>query len=137
MQPRSGEHIMEARAPIRRFTQPRWVSINVGKAAEAAGSAAGTILGPRRVGIVIVDQDPLCSAPDVLILARPQRPDEGADGDQAENDRKRGEQEDDVHRRLLTRSALSVTTSDEPDIASAATKGFTRPIIAAGAATRL
>src|SRR5690606_1878327 len=66
-----------------------------------------------------------------------QAPDEGGHGAQAQDDRGRGEKQQDGHRRRLTRKALRVTTSDEPDIARAATNGLTKPSMAAGAATRL
>jgi len=63
---------------------------------------------------------------------------EAGQADQGQQNRERGKQEEDVHRPArFMRRALRVTAREEPDIARAATKGLTRPSIAAGAAIRL
>ena len=74
----------------------------------------------------------------IVVLTVPDGPPEGGQAGQGEQERERREQQDDGHRRppvRFIRNALRVTTSDEPDMATAATSGLTRPKIAAGAAT--
>lgn len=91
----------------------------------------------RHDRIRLVDKDPLGGTLHVVVLAGAERPDERDHRDKTEHDRERREEEKDVHRAARSLSAFRVTTRDDPDIARAATKGFTRPIMAAGAATRL
>src|SRR5690606_2527435 len=101
------------------------------------GGSARPRAAPSVRTVFVLDQDTFGGPADILILAAPERPDEGAQGEGAEGQGDRGEDEDDVHRPLPTRRALRLTASDEPDMARAATNGLTRPAMAAGAAMRL
>src|SRR5579871_3779437 len=89
--------------------------------------------------VVVVEQDAGGVARRVVVLAAPHRPPKGAEADQCDQQRQRGEDEDDGHLRpaQVMRSAFSITASDEADMAMAATNGLTSPRIATGAATKL
>lgn len=104
------------------------------------GRDAGVRIAPSRQGLVAVLQNAMGRADRVVVLMVPDRPDAGEQGDEAQGDRSRTEKEKDVHGASLTpfiRRAFSVTTSEEADMAIAATSGLTSPRIATGAATRL
>src|SRR5260221_11372761 len=87
----------------------------------------------RRQRPVVVVEDALGGAIEVVELARAQRPEEGQQADQAEAERQRDEKEKDAHRRdPPKRSALPITSSEEPDMAMAAISGLTGPALASG-----
>lgn len=100
---------------------------------------------------IVVQQDAQRGAIHVVILFRPQRPEEAGQTSQTQGERQRNEVDEDVHDRFPTerrgagasecrdraRSALSVTSNDEPDIAAAAINGVTKPAIAIGTANVL
>ena len=95
---------------------------------------------PGRVvrGIVVVEQDPVRRAVQILELPALERPQESAQPDEPEQQGGRNQNEDDVHfLALASRKALPVTASEEPDIASAAINGVINPIIANGTVTAL
>lgn len=85
--------------------------------------------------IVIVVQDALGRAVEILELSRAQGPEEGRETDEAQQQRRRDEQQQAAHEALRSsarRSALQTTTSDELDMATAAISGVTRPATASG-----
>ena len=85
----------------------------------------------------VIDQDARAVAGRVVVLAVAQGPPESGHGHQAERQGERRQEHQDVHRRAPVLSAFTVTTREEPDMAIAATNGFTKPSMAAGPATRL
>lgn len=88
--------------------------------------------------IVVVEQDAVRGAVEILELAAFERPQESAQADKPEEKGDRDQNDDDVHARILeSRKALPVTRSDELDIATAAISGVTSPIIASGTVTAL
>jgi hypothetical protein len=99
------------------------------------------------VGRVIVEQDLEPGPLEIVELARSQREPEYRADQEDEDDRERDEEVEDFHRvyparrldapRLLSRSALSTTASELPDIPIPAIQGVTRPAAAAGTAARL
>src|SRR3972149_3263979 len=112
----------------------------------------------RSAGDIVVVQHAQRGAIEVLVLTGPQRPQEREQADEAKTERHGDEKDEGVHeaarvagaepgpcgassarrRRLRRRrSALAVTSRDEPDIASAAIRGVTRPATAMGMAMRL
>src|SRR5512140_3590542 len=87
---------------------------------------------------VIIRQHTQGSAVDIIVLAALERPQEGKEAGEAQPQRHRHQIDQDVHDRLpRARSAFSVTSSDDPDIANAAIKGVTAPEIAIGTAIAL
>jgi len=111
----------------------------------------------RPVDIVVVENTDRGSL-HVVILAASQRPEEGCEPGEAEQQRHghevdqhgHGDRAPDTHvcgeavdpgarfsPRRRTRNALSVTRIDEPDIATAAINGVTKPAIAIGTAIAL
>ena len=88
---------------------------------------------------------PARSAVGIVVLAVAQCPQEGREGEQAQKKRDRYENQQAVHQRALckrgvpalSRSALPITSSEDDDIATAATSGVTSPEMASGTATRL
>ena len=99
------------------------------------------------VGRVVVEQDLEPGPFEVVELARSQREPEHDPDQKHEDDRERDEEIEDIHRvypsrrpdapRLLSRSALSTTASELPDIPIPAIQGVTNPAAAAGTAARL
>src|SRR4051812_2688944 len=79
--------------------------------------------GPSRRPVVVIEQDPLGGAGKVLILVAAQRPEEGAEAGNAEQQGDRDEEPDRVHRPAFSRSALPTTRIEEADMASAAMSG--------------
>jgi hypothetical protein len=65
-------------------------------------------------------------------LAVAQRPEESRKPGQPEGKRDRYEIDQHIHDARLARSALRVTSTDEPNIAAAAISGVTKPAIATG-----
>lgn len=106
------------------------------------------MLGARRVRrgggclrrIIIGDRPP-GGAIEIVILAIPERPQKGRKAEPAKRDRKRHQIEQDFHQAgslcRRARKALSITSSDDPDIAAAAISGVTRPAMASGTASAL
>ena len=109
---------------------------------------------------VVVAKDAQRRTVEVVVLAAAERPQEGCEAQQAEPKRCRHQIDEDAHgvlhrawmnlgvaedisasaltcRRSRPRIAFAVTISDEPDIASAAISGVTRPSTAIGTATAL
>lgn len=90
---------------------------------------------------LIVGDRPPGGAIEIVILAAPERPQKGGKAERAKPDRKRHQIEQDFHQAgslcRRARKALSITRSDEPDIAAAAISGVTRPAIASGTASAL
>jgi hypothetical protein len=100
--------------------------------------AAALIEAGRR--LVVFEQDAMGDAVEIVELSRSQGPEEGGEAEQAEKQRRRDQVQDDVHdytRDRLRRSAFKVTTSDDDDMAMAATSGVTRPSTASGTVTAL
>lgn len=95
-----------------------------------------------RLVVVIVEQDALCRALEIVILPAPQRPEKTGEPEKAEDKGGGHEENEDIH--LLpfalprfSRSEFSVTVIEELDIATAATSGVTKPATASGTATAL
>lgn len=106
------------------------------------------MLGARRVrqgggylGRFVVGDRPPGGAIEIVILAVLERPEKGRKAEPAKRDRKRHQIEQDFHQAgslcRRARKALSITSSDEPDIATAAISGVTRPAMASGTASAL
>lgn len=99
------------------------------------------------VGRVVVEQDLEPGPLEIVELARSQREPEHRADQEDQDDRERNEEIEDIHcaypaRRLvalrrLSRSALSTTASELPDMPTPAIQGVTRPAAAAGTAARL
>lgn len=94
--------------------------------------------GKRRVRVrrrLVVEQDAVSGAVEILELARPQRPQEGAEPYRSEQERGWNKEQKTVHDMVLARprrKALPITTMDELDMAMAATSGVTSPAAASG-----
>lgn len=98
------------------------------------------IAGPARLRrSLIIEQDSVRSAIEIVVLAARDRPEESgkpASAEQESNRNKNGKSRD--HGACaFSLSAFSVTTSDDEAIATAATSGVTRPSAARGTATTL
>lgn len=98
-------------------------------------------------GRVIVEQDLEPGPFEVVELTRPEREPEHRTDQEDQDDRERDQQIEDVHcaysarslgaPRRLSRSALSTTASELPDIPRPAIQGVMQPAAAAGTAARL
>ena len=119
----------------------------------ARASDRASLPGPDIVIVENADRGSL----HVVILAAPQRPEKGCEPGEAEQQRHRHQVDQHGHGRVpgadscgqstgagarssprrRTRNALSVTRIDEPDIATAAINGVTKPAIAIGTAIAL
>ena len=90
---------------------------------------------------LIIDQDAISSAFRIIELAAPDRPDEGRQSDKAKPDGNRNKIDEAGHQHppfwRAGRMALSVTISDEADMAIAATSGVANPATATGTAIML
>lgn len=105
------------------------------------------MLGARRLrqggclSWLIVGDRPPGGASEIVILTVLEGPEKGDKPKGAEHDRKRNQIDQDFHQIVSlcrrARKALSITSSDEPDIAAAAISGVTRPAIASGTASAL
>lgn len=73
----------------------------------------------------------------VFVLARPDRPQERDQPEQAERDGRRDEVHEHVHDALLRVRAFKVTRIDDDDMATAAMSGVTKPAIAKGTKSAL
>lgn len=99
-----------------------------------------SIRAGRRLIIKVIIENPFRIALRVVVLSRAHRPKERQETQRAQTNRRRGQEKHDVHRRnlpTLGRAAFNKTTIEDPDIARAATKGLTKPNMAAGVATTL
>jgi len=112
---------------------------------------------PRLVVVrrLLVEQDALSGAVQVVVLAALQRPEEGGKADGAKQQRDRDEIDEDIHAVALlssvpgngkarrgrsataSRNELAVTRMEDDDIATAAISGVTIPAMASGTATQL
>lgn len=95
-----------------------------------------------RLVVVIVEQDALGRAFEVVILAAAQRPEKSGEPEKPEDKGGGHEEDEDIHRLpfalpRFSRSEFSVTVIEELDIATAATSGVTKPATASGTATAL
>jgi hypothetical protein len=125
----------------------------------------GPVVSPRPPGLrpwlivvrrLLVEQDALGSAVQVVVLAALQRPEEGGKADGAEQQRDRDEIDENIHAGALlsgpvrgngkarpgrtataSRNELAVTRMEDDDIATAAMSGVTIPAMASGTATQL
>lgn len=106
------------------------------------------MVGARRVrrgggcpSRLIVGDRPPGGAIQIVILTVLEGPEKGGKPKGAEHDRKRNQIDQDFHQIVSlcrrARKALSITSSDEVDIAAAAISGVTRPAIASGTASAL
>lgn len=95
---------------------------------------------------VVVLQHPPARSFKIVVLSRSHAPEEAAEPAQAERQGEWKQDHDDVQDGVPSadapvvwpvRNALSVTTSEEPDMAAAATSGVAKPAIATGTATML
>ncbi len=96
-------------------------------------------LDRRLVGLVIGEGAP-GRAIEIVILTTVQRPQKAEQANEAQCKSEWNQIEQDLHQiasLLRARSALSMTSTDEPDIAAAAISGVTRPAIATGTARTL
>src|SRR5437868_6827601 len=92
-------------------------------------------------GLVVRDRPPPCSL-EIIVLAVPERPKKSCKANEPEQQRQRNEKYQNFHQPSscvprCARSAFSITSRDEPDIAAAATSGVASPAIAKGTASRL
>ena len=95
-------------------------------------------VGWRR--IVVVEQDAVAGAVEIVELAGLQRPQEGGQAEQAQHQGQRDQPDagrPSARAARFRRSALTMTRSDEVDMAIAATSGVTRPATASGTVSRL
>ena len=79
---------------------------------------------------------------EIVILPAFQGPEEPKQTDQPKPQRQRHENDEHLHHDLpcatrRARSAFSITSREEPDIAAAAIRGVTTPLMAMGTANRL
>jgi len=98
--------------------------------------------GSGGVGVLVVEQDPVGGAVEVVVLAGAQAPNEGGEAEPAQEQGKRDQVEQVGHGAAVgggreSRSALPTTRRDEVDMATAAKSGVTRPATASGTANAL
>ncbi len=87
---------------------------------------------------VIINQDSLGCAVEILELPAPCRPEERGQRGQSQSQRNRQEKQDFGHRAAhCRRSELATTMIELPDIASAAINGVISPAMASGTASAL
>ncbi len=103
--------------------------------------APSTRSGSRGRGVVgiVVEQDSVGGAVQVVELARPQRPQKGPQPEDSEKEGDGNEKEEIVQRSLPrdSRKALTITAIDDVDMATAAISGVTCPETASGIVTTL
>jgi len=96
------------------------------------------IATPRLERAIIIVQDPVGSAVQIVILIRVYRPQKRPEAEQAKPQGNRDQINNNVHSAPpFKRSAFNVTTSDEADMAMAAISGVTLPVTAIGTAIQL
>jgi hypothetical protein len=88
---------------------------------------------------IVVEQDPIRGSIQIVVLPRPQRPQEKAKPTGTDGQADRQQEQEDRQRlaphRLASRCRrrlLAITSSDELDIAAAASHGVTQPVTASG-----
>ena len=86
---------------------------------------------------VVVEKNAIRRAFHVLVLTAPQRPEENRQPATAEDETRPQQIQDDVHANLRRRKLLAITSSDELDIAAAASQGVTKPATASGTISTL
>ena len=91
----------------------------------------------RRIGRIVVREDPVRRSVHVVELTVGDAPPERRADRERERHGQRNQQEEDVHRWRESDSAPATTASDDSDMPSAATAGVTKPNAAAGIATAL
>ena len=93
----------------------------------------------RQAVILVVDQDAVGGAVEIVKLPVVHRPEECGETQQPQNERRGNENHKSRYHGApaLSLSAFSVTRSDDDAIATAAISGVTRPTIANGMATAL
>jgi len=80
----------------------------------------------RRSVVLVVEQDAVGRSFEVIVLAGAQRPQENREPTAAENQTRADQIEDDIHVcRPCSRKLFAITSSEELDIASAASQGVT------------
>lgn len=86
-----------------------------------------TLASGRRSDVIVIEQDTVRRSVQVIELAAFQRPKEGGEANEAEAKGDRNQVDEDIHEAepRLSRSAFSMTSSDDDDIAIAATSGVT------------
>lgn len=107
------------------FRVPRW------QGSPVADSCSPTCL-------ILIDEDPQRRSVKVVKLSGTHGPEERRKPRKAKRKRNGDQDENAVHRATrFRRRALATTSSDDPDMAAAATSGVTRPVIAKGTASAL
>lgn len=87
---------------------------------------------------VIIEQYPIRGSFQVVVLAGPQRPEEDCQRTTAKEQAGAEQVEDDIHTDLPRSLKLfAITSSEELDIAAAASQGVTTPAIASGTISAL
>src|SRR5262249_20649831 len=91
--------------------------------------------------LVIGDRAPPCFL-EIVILAVLERPEESGQAEKAQQQRPRHQDYQHFHQPNppgppCPPNAFQITSTDEPDIAAAATSGVARPAMASGTASRL
>jgi len=88
--------------------------------------------------LLFVDKNAQGRTIEIVELSGSQRPEECRKAEKAQEQSDRDQEKNTIHRAaLLNLSALPITMIDDPDIASAAISGVTRPMIASGTAIAL
>lgn len=88
--------------------------------------------------LLVVEQNAVGRAFEVVVLAGAQRPQEHGQPAAAKDQARANQIEDDIHvRRPRSRKLFAITSSDELDIASAASQGVTYPATASGTISTL
>src|SRR6266508_1935998 len=96
------------------------------------------LVARRRHSLVLVHDRTPGGAVEIVVLAALERPQEGGEAQKAERHRHQVDQDfHDGSLRRFARSAFTVTRTDEPDMASAATRGVASPATAIGTAMAL
>src|SRR5689334_18774046 len=122
----------------------------------STGIGCGIAPEQSLIGDIVVRQHAQGRPFQVIVLPAPQRPQEGSEAEQTEAERGGHKVDEHVHaglrpacsagvagcgtaslRRRAARNALSVTISDEPDMAMAAISGVASPAMATGTAIAL
>ena len=92
----------------------------------------------RRSALIVVEQNAVGRAFKVVVLAGAQRPQEYRQSAAAEDQTRADQVEDDIHaRRPCSRKLFAITSSEELDIAAAASQGVTNPATASGTISTL
>jgi hypothetical protein len=100
---------------------------------EAMRDFAGWFAARNSVSIV-VEQDPVRRPVQIIVLPRPQRPQERRQPECCDHQADHQQKQNDRHASVLPckRRLFAITSSDELDIAAAASQGVTQPQTASG-----